>query len=110
MTLKTDYTTALNTALTTAYENGKTFVTTNSAVISSGLTSAAAQGLSTFTIYVTTIEAPETLKLAGDYLKAYLAGIYAALYAEYIYQALEVTLSLDTSTVGTNKIKFYFTF
>ncbi len=110
MTLKTDYTTALNTALTTAFNEGNAFVTTNLTILSTSLTTAAAAGQNTFTVFVTTSYLPEALKLNGNLLKSYLAGIYAGLTAQGIYHTYEVALSLDTSTVGTNKIKFSFTF
>ena len=110
MTLKTDYTGALNTALTDAFTNGTALVTANLTTLSSGLTAAAANGQSVFTVFVTTAYLPEALKLNGTLLKAYLAGVYAGLTAQGIYHTYEVTLSLDTSTVGTNKIKFSFTF
>jgi len=114
MTLKTDYTTNLTDpvtgALPKAFNEGSAFVTTNLALLSSSLTTAAAAGQTTFTVFITTSYLPEALKLNGNLLKSYLDGIYAGLTAQGIYRTYEVTLSLDTSTVGTNKIKFNFTF
>ncbi len=121
MTLKTDYTTALNTALTNAFTAGEAFATANIGYsdpptnqvplpLTAACKTAAASGQNTFTVFLTTSYNPEALKLNGNFLKSYLAGIYYGLTAQGVYHTYEVTLSLDTSTVGTNKIKFSFTF
>jgi hypothetical protein len=110
MTLKTDYTGALTSALDAAFAAGDAFVVTNLTLLSSSLITAANSGQNAFTVFITTSYLPESLRLNGNLLKAYLAGIYARLAAQGIYHTYEVALSLDTSTVGTNKIKFNFTF
>jgi hypothetical protein len=118
MTLKTDYTGTLTSALDAAFAAGNTFISptlpintnANYTTLSAALITAANSGQNTFTVFIATSYLPEALKLNGNLLKAYLAGIYAGLAAQGIYHTYEVALSLDTSTVGTNKIKFNFTF
>jgi hypothetical protein len=69
---------------------------------------AAAAGKTSFSSLVATVDNPTYLKLNGNYLNAYLAGIYFAMDKEGIYNGYELVLSLDTSDASTTKIKFTF--
>lgn len=75
-----------------------------------GLQAAAAAGKSVFTVSVTTTDNPTYLRLKGNYLNAYFAGIYYALDKEGIFNTYEVSLSLDTSDTATTKVVFNFSF
>lgn len=74
------------------------------------LQAAADAGKSVFSVFVETTDNPIYLKAKGNYLKAYLAGIYYALDKEGIFNTYEVILSLDTSDTYLTKIKFDFSF
>jgi hypothetical protein len=75
-----------------------------------GIQSAANAGKSIFTVSVATSDNPTYLRLKGNYMKAYFAGIYNALGKEGIFNTYEISLSLDTSQVATTSIIFSFTF
>jgi hypothetical protein len=75
-----------------------------------GLQSAAAAGKSVFTVTVQTSDNPTYLRLKGNYMNAYFAGIYYAMNKEGIFNTYEVDLSLDTSQVSTTGVIFSFTF
>lgn len=131
--LKTDYTGALNTALDSAFNAGKSFVSANTGwtevppvypatdptyipkYLTSECISAAVKGQKSFIVFIETSYSPEALRLKGDLLNAYLNGIKTQLEnVELINSStkipIEVTVSLDTAVVGVNKIKFSFTF
>jgi hypothetical protein len=114
MTLKTDYTTNLNSALSDAFTAGGVFVATNLTTLSSSLVAAAQLGQRVFTVVIATSYSFDGLRLKGDLLNSYLSGIKTQLEVEQINAItkipIEVTLSLDTSDTLTNKIKFNFTF
>lgn len=74
------------------------------------LSAAAAAGKSVFSVSVVTTDNPTYLRLKGNYLNAYFAGIYYALDQEGIFNTYEVSLSLDTSDTTTTKITFNFSF
>lgn len=75
-----------------------------------GLQAAAAAGKSVFSVSVETMDNPSYLRLKGNYLNAYFAGIYYALDKEGIFNTYEVSLALDTSDTNTTKVTFNFTF
>ena len=75
----------------------------------SEMQAAAAAGKTAFTVSIETSDNPQYLRLNGNYLKAYLAGILQALGDEGIFSTYEVTLSLDTSDSLSTKVKFSFT-
>jgi hypothetical protein len=75
-----------------------------------GLQAAAAAGKSVFSLSIETMDNPNYLRLKGNYLNAYFAGIYYALDQEGIFNTYEVSLSLDTSDTTTTKVTFNFTF
>jgi hypothetical protein len=76
------------------------------------LINAASAGKTVFTVSVDTATSPVSttnLRLNGNYLKAFLAGIYYAMDAEGIFNTYEVVLSLETPSPSLTKIKFAFT-
>lgn len=75
-----------------------------------GLQAAAAAGKSVFSVSVATVDNPTYLRLNGNYLNAYFAGIYYALDQEGIFNTYEVSLALDTSDTMTTKVTFNFSF
>lgn len=75
-----------------------------------GLQAAAAAGKSVFSVSVTTTDNPTYLRLKGNYLNAYFAGIYYALDKEGIFNTYEVSLALDTSDTSITKVTFNFSF
>jgi hypothetical protein len=80
------------------------------ATLLQGLQAAAAAGKSVFTVLVTTTDNPTYLRLKGNYLNAYFAGIYYALDKEGIFNTYEVSLALDVSDTTTTKVAFNFSF
>ncbi len=76
----------------------------------SGIQAAAAAGKSVFTVSVETSDNPTYLRLKGNYMNAYFAGIYFALDKEGIFNTHEVSLSLDTSQTTSTSIVFSFSF
>jgi hypothetical protein len=112
MSLKTDYLDGANgftTQMATVFAAGETFVTANLAALTTGLQTAAAKGLKSFTVNVITAQNPANLRLGVTYLNTYLAGISSALLQEEIYN-YEVVLSLNTSDLNTTSIDFKFSF
>lgn len=75
-----------------------------------GLQAAAAAGKSVFSVSVATVDNPTYLRLNGNYLNAYFAGIYYALDQEGIFNTYEVSLALDTSDTAITKVTFNFSF
>jgi hypothetical protein len=75
-----------------------------------GIQSAASAGKSVFTVNVETIDNTTYLRLNGNYLNAYFAGIYYALNKEGIFNTYEVSLSLNTASESSTSIDFNFTF
>jgi hypothetical protein len=57
-----------------------------------------------------TTDNPTYLRLKGNYLNAYFAGIYYALDQEGIFNTYEVNLALDTSDTVITKVTFNFSF
>lgn len=75
-----------------------------------GLTAAAAAGKSVFAVSIPTSDNTTYLRLNGNYLNAYFAGIYYALDQEGIFNTYEVSLALDASDTTTTKVVFNFSF
>lgn len=112
MTLKTDYfdgATGLHTQMNDVFDAGVAFVTANLASLTTELQSAAAKGVTTFTVNITTTDEPANLRLNGLYLQTYLNGIAHELANQDIYGD-EVSLSLNTSQTTETSIDFNFTF
>lgn len=73
------------------------------------LASAAAAGKTKFSVVIETSDNPAYLRLQGNYMNAYFAGINAALSKEGFFPTYEVKLSLDLSDTLATKVKFDFT-
>lgn len=76
----------------------------------SGMQAAAAAGKSVFTVSIETSDNPTYLRLKGNYMNAYFAGIYFALDKEGIFNTDEISLSLDMSQTTSTKVVFSFSF
>jgi hypothetical protein len=74
------------------------------------LAAAAAAGKTNFTVSIETSDNPSYLRLLGNYMNSYFAGIEFALEKEGIFTTYEVKISLDTSDTLATKIKFAFSF
>jgi hypothetical protein len=112
MTLKTDYfdgPNGFNQKMADVFAAGQSFVTTNSATLTTELQSAAAKGLKTFTVTIETSFEPANLRLNGIHQQSYFAGITHQLGTEDIYD-YEVSLALNTSDQTTTSVDFTFSF
>jgi len=108
MTLKTDYTGQLSTSLSDAELAGIIFISSNRNLIQSNLINFASSGQKSFVFFIETTYLPEALKLKGNLLNSYLKGAKDELTLTEGFATTEIVLSLDTSVVGVNKIKFSF--
>lgn len=115
MSLKTDFldgSTGLTQKMQAAFDAGDAFVTTNLVALSTALKNSAAQGLTTFTVSLTTSDNPAYLRgNSGDnlYLKSYLAGVQQGLGSQSIYN-YECVLVLNTGDTINTAIDFKFQF
>jgi len=115
MSLKTDYydgATGLTLKMEDAFDAGTAFVTTNLTTLSNALKSYAAQGLTKFTVSITTSDNPAYLRgNSGNnlYLKSYLAGVEGGLAGQNIYN-YECEVELNTDDNIDTKIDFNFAF
>lgn len=112
MSLKTDYyegPNGFNQKMADVFAAGQSFVTTNSALLTSELQAAAAQGLREFTVNIITTFEPANLRLGGTHQETYFAGITHQLGTEEIYD-YEITLELNTSDQTTTSVDFKFNF
>jgi hypothetical protein len=73
------------------------------------LAAAAAAGKTKFSVSIETSDNPSYLRLQGNYMNAYFAGIESALAKEGFFPTYEVKLTLDTSDSLATKVKFDFT-
>jgi len=110
MSLRTDYTGALDTKLQEAHDAGVTFIaTTNLVFIGTEIANAAASGLKDFTISLTPTFQPTDLRLEGNLWSAYQSGVLGALAVEGIMNN-EVGASLDTTDALTLLMDLTFSF
>jgi hypothetical protein len=112
MSLKTDYLDGANgftMQMADVFDQGKSFVATNVAALTSALQTAASKGQKKFVVTVETTFEPANLRLNGLHLQTYLAGIQTALADQDIYN-YEVTLALNTALTTTTSIDFNFSF
>jgi hypothetical protein len=110
MSLRTDFTGALDTKLEEARLAGNDFIAVTSlATLTAQMASAAASGLSTFTVNLTPTYQPTDLRLGGNLWSAYQSGVLGALAAEGI-MGNEVTATLDTTDAVTLVMDLTFTF
>lgn len=111
MSLKTDFwdgLTGFNEQMNGVFDAGVSFVTTNLATISTAMTDNAASGVTSFTVTIAASFEPANLRLKGNHMNAYFAGIRSGLAAEDIYD-YEVSVKLNESDTVNLKIDLNFT-
>lgn len=96
-------------AMWDAYENGAALITTNLASLQTSIRNAALQGKMVFTVSLEVSYQLANLKLKGPHYLSFVAGIYAALQAQAIYD-YEVTAALNTCDSSATKIDLLFDF
>ncbi|CAB4124759.1 hypothetical protein UFOVP53_28 [uncultured Caudovirales phage] len=105
MSLKTDYlqgATGLTTQMLAVFTSGEAFITNNLVTLTTEMQTAAAAGITKFTVSIVAPVSGHNLRLKGTYMNTYFAGIRSALMAEEIYD-YEVSVVLNTSdTVDTS--------
>ena|SRR5687768_15848492 len=110
MSLRTDFTGALDTKLAEARQSGYDFIkVTNLATITSEMADAAAQGKKIFTLSYTVSYQPSDLRLLGPLWNAFKSGLIQALSSEDV-MVNETSVSLNTNDSLTTKIDISFTF
>lgn len=110
MSLRTDYTGALDTKLNEARAAGNTFiVTTNLAAITTDMATEAGKGNKSFTLSYTVTYQTEDLRLLGPLWEAFKSGVLQGLSSEDI-MGNEVTVTLDSSDNSITRIKLGFVF
>lgn len=82
---------------------------TSYTTLANELAAAAAAGKTKFSVTIETVDNPSYLRLQGNYMKAYFAGIESAMAEEGFFQTYEFVLSLDVSDSLATKVKFDFT-
>ena len=110
MSLRTDYTGALDTKLAEARVAGRDLVlVTNLASITTDMAAAAAQGKKEFTISLPVAYQPQDLRLAGPLWEAYKSGVEEAVSSEDV-MGNEVTVSLNTDDTVDTAVDLAFSF
>jgi uncharacterized lipoprotein NlpE involved in copper resistance len=110
MSLRTDYTGAIDTKLAAARTAGLSFVAVdNLADITTQMTVQADKGVKDFTLTFATTFQPDDLRLEGCLWEAYKSGIRQGLYAEDI-MGNEVTVTLNTSDSVSTRVDLTFKF
>ena len=110
MSLRTDYTGALDTKLAAARTAGNSFVTVdNLATITTEMASQANKGVKKFTLTYATTFQPDDLRLEGPLWEAYKSGILQGLSSEDI-MGNEVTVELNTSDTVSTRVNLNFSF
>jgi hypothetical protein len=110
MSLRTDYTGALDTALAAARTAGNTSVTVTSLVaIMTAMAAAAASGTKTFTVTIPTIFQPVDLRSEGPLWLAYKSGILQGLASEDLMEG-DVEVAIDLSDTISTSVSLNFTF
>lgn len=110
MSLRTDYTGAMDTKLAEARAAGRDFVlVTNLASITSGMAAAAAKGQRAFTLTYGVTYQPSDLRLEGPLWEAYRSGILEGLASEDIMNN-EVGVALNTSDTLSTSVDLNFDF
>lgn len=110
MSLRTDYTGALDSKLAEARASGRTaIVTTNLTAIGTAMTAAANKGQKSFTYNFSVSYQPADLRLLGPLWEAYKTGIIQGM-AEEDIMANEITISLNTSDQLNTSVDIKFQF
>lgn len=110
MSLRTNYTGALDTKLAEARTSGRDNVlVTNLALLTTAMTNAANQGKKSFTYSLTTSYQTADLRLLGPLWLAYQSGVQEALASQDIMNN-EVTVTLNKSDDLATFVDLAFTF
>lgn len=110
MSLRTDYTGALDTKLAEARAAGLSFISvTNLADLTTQMTAQADKGVKTFTVNYTLTYQPDDLRLGGCLWEAWKSGVLQALHAEDV-MGNEVAVALNTSDSVVTSMDLNFTF
>lgn len=112
MSLKTDYlngSTGFYEQMDDVYDQGETWVSSNTSNISAALIQNAAKGLRTFTVTLAVTFEPANLRLLGYHWLSFQAGVVSALAAQQIYD-YECSVVLNTSDALATSIDLKFTF
>jgi hypothetical protein len=110
MSLRTDYTGALDTKLAAARTAGFTFITVdNLADITTQMTAQADKGVKEFTLTYSLSFQPDDLRLGGCLWDAFKTGVIQGLASEDI-MTNEVTVTLNTSDQVTTRVDLNFSF
>ena len=115
MTLKTDYydgLTGLNQQMNDAFDAGVAYVVTNTATLTTALTTAASEGKTTFTVTIATTYKPTPMRANNTnnlLAKSYLAGITQGLANSDIY-SYECEPTLNVADNSILRIDFSFNF
>ena len=110
MSLRTDYTGALDTALSASRLAGFESITiTSLASITTQMATAAAAGLKTFTITLAVAHQPTDMRSEGPLWDAYRSGILQGLYSEDLMGSdIEVVIDLSDTLVTSVSLNFDF--
>lgn len=110
MSLRTTYTGAYDTKVAQARLAGyDAILTTNLVALTTAMTNAANQGLSTFAYNYVASYQPTDLRLKGNLWEAYRTGILQALASENImFNEVAVTIDLSDSIITTIVLSFIF--
>lgn len=92
-----------------SYENGVALVTANLSSLQTQIRAAALQGKMVFTISMEVSYQISNLKLKGPHYLSFVAGVYAGLQAQAIYD-YEVTATLNTCDSSATKLDLVFDF
>jgi len=110
MSLRTNFTGALDTKLVEAHDAGVTFIaTTNLAFLTTQMATAAASGLKKFTVNLNPSFQPTDLRLGGNLWYAYQSGVLSALAAEGV-MGNEIVATLDKTDAVTLVMALTFSF
>ena len=112
MSLKTDYLDGINgltQKMIDVFTAGQSYITTNSATLTTSLQTAAAQGKTKFTVTLPVTFEPNNLKLKGQHFQAFRSGCLNQLGTENIFQ-YEVDVVLNESDSSNLQMNLNFNF
>ena len=109
MSLRTDYTGGLDTAINEAIAAGIAFGTTNNVAIASALTDAAALGQTTVSYSAVEAHNPAGIILQGNIYNAYKSGLIRY-FADQDIMYSELAFSVSSVDGSSNQVTVTFTF
>jgi len=110
MSLRTDYTGAIDSALAAARTAGNALIVTDSlAAITAAMIAAANTGTKTFTVSLTATYQPIPLRTQGPLWLAYKSGIIEGLASQDLMEG-DVAVVIDLSDTVTTSVSLNFTF